>query len=80
MPIPKPSINKGANEPKISCGVGSYLSHSAKVGISQMTIINKTARSTNGKKLRIPINSFEPRDIKLVSVKLAQFFFAGVRT
>ena len=75
MPMPNPSINIGPNELKTSCGPGSYLSHSTKVGISQMIIINKTARRMIGKKLRIPINSFELRDITMFYVKLVLFLF-----
>jgi hypothetical protein len=77
IPRPNPSMKIGPNELKTSCGPGSYLSHSTKVGISHMIMINKTARRIIGKKLRIPINSFELRDIKYDLRKVSSILFGG---
>ena len=72
--MPNPSMNTGPNAPNTSCGPGSYLSHSAKVGISQIIMMNKTARRMIGKKLRIPRNSFELRDIENDLCKVNSIF------
>jgi hypothetical protein len=62
--IPNPRIKSGAKALNISCGVGSFLSHIIKVGIELKIINRKTRSRIIGKKLSMPINSFELRDIK----------------
>ena len=76
MPIANPRKKSGANALNTSCGAGSYLSHSKKVGNILKIINRKTRNSIIGKKLSMPINSFELRDIKLISVKLVLFLSA----
>jgi len=74
--IPNPRKKSGAKALNTSCGDGSYLSHSKKVGNILKIINRKTRSSIIGKKLSIPINSFELRDIKMISVKLVLFLSA----
>jgi hypothetical protein len=60
---PNPNMNIGPKELNTSCGPGSPRSHSIKVGIKTRIIANKRTRRSIGKKLSMPINSFELRDI-----------------
>jgi hypothetical protein len=76
MLIPNPRIKIGAKALNTSWGVGSYLSHSKKVGNILKTINKRTRSRIIGKKLSMPINSFELRDIKTISVKLVLFLSA----
>ena len=64
MLIPNPRKKIGAKALNTSWGDGSYLSHSKKVGNILKTINKRTRSRIIGKKLSMPINSFELRDIK----------------